>query len=566
MLEINKEVLKKYPVIKKLPKPLAKSVLKTIDKITYKDEIEEFLNEYNEQEPFTFIEEALERLNFSYKYTASEIENIPVSGRMVIIANHPTGILDAFCLIDLVKKVRKDIKIVANDLMMIKQLSSLLIGVNNRDNKITKSAIEEINKSLQNEEAIIIFPSGEVSRMTPTGIKDSKWHKGFLHFALNNKAPILPVYIKAKNSKMFYSMSFINKNLSSLMLFNEMFKKKNSHLEFKIGELIPYQSFSNIGIKKSFQVKLFKKHVYNLGKNKKKIFKTQQPILHPVDRKEIKHELNSCEVIGKTYDGKVIYLYRYSPDSVILKELARLREFTFRKVGEGTGKRKDKDKFDYYYDHIILWDDEELEIIGAYRVGNGKYIYENYDEKGFYVNTLFDFEDKFKDILPRSIELGRSFVIPKYWGSRALDSLWQGIGAYIKSQKDIKYLFGPVTLSNDIPLNAQEMIIYYYDKYYGKKKDYVKSKNPFEIPKNSIKEFEQIFCGDVKKDFKTLKEHLNYYNTTVPVLYKQYTDLCDAKGVNFMGYNVDENFNNCVDSLVLVDIDTIKPLKRKRYL
>ncbi|WP_024787389.1 MULTISPECIES: lysophospholipid acyltransferase family protein [unclassified Lebetimonas] len=565
MLNINKTVLKKYPQLKKLPKPVSKGVIKTINKIVHKNEIDEFLKEFPQKEPFTFIEEALEKLNFSYKYTVSEIENIPVNGRIIIIANHPTGILDTFCLIDLVKKVRKDIKVMANNLLLLEQLKSILIGVDNFENKITKTSLSNINKSLQNEEAIIIFPSGEVSRPTPTGIRDGKWHKGFLHFAKHNKAPILPVFIKAKNSKIFYSMSLINKNLSSLLLFNEMFKKKNSHLEFKIGELIPFDSFDN-KIDEQYQVKLFKKHLYKIGKNKKEVYQTQKPIIHPVDKKELKDELKRCEVLGKTTDGKIIYLYKYSPDSVILKEIARLREYTFRKVGEGTGKRKDKDKYDYYYDHIILWNEDELEIVGSYRIGNGEFIYKKFKEKGFYTNTLYEFGDEFIKILPNAIELGRSFVVPKYWGSRALDLLWQGIGAYIKSKNNIRYLFGPVSLSTEIPLFAQEMIIYYFDKYYGKNKHLVKAKNPFIVSKNSLEEFNSVFKGGLKEDFNILRSYLNYYNTSIPTLYKQYTDLCEREGASFIDYNVDEDFNNCIDSFVLVDISTIKPQKKKRYL
>ncbi|WP_024789581.1 MULTISPECIES: lysophospholipid acyltransferase family protein [unclassified Lebetimonas] len=565
MLNINKTVLKKYPQLKKLPKPVSKGVIKTINKIVHKNEIDEFLKEFPQKEPFTFIEEALEKLNFSYKYTVSEIENIPVNGRIIIIANHPTGILDTFCLIDLVKKVRKDIKVMANNLLLLEQLKSILIGVDNFDNKITKASLSNINKSLHNEEAVIIFPSGEVSRPTPTGIRDGKWHKGFLHFAKHNKAPILPVFIKAKNSKIFYSMSLINKNLSSLLLFNEMFKKKNSHLEFKIGELIPFDSFDN-KIDEQYQVKLFKKHLYKIGKNKKEVYQTQKPIIHPVDKKELKDELKRCEVLGKTTDGKIIYLYKYSPDSVILKEIARLREYTFRKVGEGTGKRKDKDKYDYYYDHIILWNEDELEIVGSYRIGNGEFIYKKFKEKGFYTNTLYEFGDEFIKILPNAIELGRSFVVPKYWGSRALDLLWQGIGAYIKSKNNIRYLFGPVSLSTEIPLFAQEMIIYYFDKYYGKNKHLVKAKNPFIVSKNSLEEFNSVFKGGLKEDFNILRSYLNYYNTSIPTLYKQYTDLCEREGASFIDYNVDEDFNNCIDSFVLVDISTIKPQKKKRYL
>ncbi len=568
MINIQQSITKKYPTVQTLPEPITFPLFSIIKKVIHENDINTFLKQQQYATPFSFVESTLDYFNFSYKYASNQIENIPSSGRVVIIANHPLGGLDAISLIHLVRKVRSDVKVVANDILgEIQQLEPILIGIDSLGDTLSKSSVNQIHQSLQKEEAIIIFPAGEVSRARPNGIKDTKWHKGFLKFATKNKAPILPIYIKAKNSTLFYTLSSINKSISSLLLPHEMFKQRNGSLEFKIGEIIPYKSFSTQLLSVNAEIKLFRKHLYRVSQCKKPIFPTQKAIAHPENRQILRKDLEECPILGRTSDGKKIYLYEHKKGSTILQEIARLREYTFRKVEEGTGKKRDKDDYDYYYKHIILWDDKELEIVGSYRIAESNDIYNNYGIEGFYTNSLFKLKSGFEPYLNNSIELGRSFVQPKYWGTRALDYLWQGIGAYLYKNPHIKYLFGAVSLSGAMPINAQELIIYYYDKYYGDKYEYIEAKDRFKFTASALDDLKFIFDGESRdEDFSTLKEQLSYYGVTIPTLYKQYSDLCEEGGVSFMGYSIDKHFGNCIDSFLLVDIDKMKEKKRSRYI
>lgn len=568
MINIQESIVNKYPTIGKLPTPIKIPLFGAVKKVIYQNDINVFLQKHQYCGPFSFIEETLEYFNFSYKVSSNQVENIPASGRVVIIANHPLGALDALSLIDLVKSVRSDIKVIANGvLMQIPQLKPILISVDAFGSKISKESIQKVYAALDNEEVVIVFPSGEVSRARPNGVRDTRWNKGFLNFALKKNAPILPIYIKAKNSTFFYTLSSINKRLSTLFLAHEMFAQKSKTLEFKIGEAIAYKSFSQSTFDTKTQVKLFKKHLYRIAKNKKPIFATQKCIAHPENRQELKDELKKCQLLGVTKDGKKIYLYSYENESVLIREISRLREFTFRKVEEGTGNKRDSDEFDHYYKHIILWDDEALEIVGSYRIGESNFIFKHYEFEGFYSDSLFHFYPEFEKYLQNSVELGRSFVQPKYWGSRALDYLWQGIGAYLHQNPHIKYMFGPVSLSASIPKGAQNLIIYYYNHYHGNHQELLNPDKVFIFSKAESQELEEIFVGnDMQKDFLTLKEQLNCYGVTVPTLYKQYTELCEEGGISFMGFNIDVDFNDCVDSFILVEIDKIKAKKRERYI
>lgn len=567
MFDIEKILEEKFPKLQK-NKLIQASAKKFQESVIHKKEIEDFIEKNNHLDPFAFIDVVFEKLDFSYSVSRKDIENIPSSGRVVIIANHPLGALDALSLIHLVSMVRKDIKVVANDFLNIfEPLRPVLIEINNFKKQQSKKSIQQVYDALSSEEAVIIFPSGEVSRATPKGIKDKKWHKGFLKFATKSTSPILPVYIEAKNSKTFYSVSALNKKLSMLLLPNEMFKQQGKSINLFVGALIASENVAPKGIQADALIELYKKHLYAL-KKKKAYLQTQKPIALPEDRQAIKKELKAAQLLGTTKDNKKIYLYEWSKEtSSVLHEIGRLREVAFRKVGEGVNKKRDIDKYDRYYKHIVLWDEEELEIVGAYRIGICKEIIESKGKEALYTTTLFEFAPAMNKYLPESIELGRSFVQPKYWGSRALDYLWQGIAAYLQNNPEIRYMFGPVSLSASLPKIAKNMILYFYSHHFPDREHLVTAKEAYHIDIQDP-DMERFFVQIGKKyseDFKTLKRTLALFDVNVPTLYKQYAELCEYGGVRFCAYNIDKEFADCIDSFILVDMQKLKLKQRKRY-
>ena len=567
MIDVQKEIEKKFPNINKKQSFLKKSLFKIAKKIVHEDSINKFLNQNSHLKGFEFVDSVLDYFDFDYTVSSTDLENIPSSGKVVIIANHPLGGLDALCLLRLISQVRSDVKIVANDfLVSFEALNNLLIPIDNYKIRQSKKDIKKIYEALNNEEAVIIFPAGEVSRATSKGIKDPSWNKGFLNFAQNSNSPILPIFLDAKNSKTFYTISVINKTFSTLLLSNEMFKKKSKRINIKIGKIIPNENIAPKGLDKKHLLTLYKKHLYALKKRKKSYFQTQSAIAHPQKRQELSKELKSSQLIGQTNDGKKIYLYDYRDDSIVLKELGRLRELSFRKVGEGLNKKRDTDKYDIYYQHIILWDENDLEIVGSYRIGNSDFIFKNIGVKGFYSNTLFKYKEEMTPYLKNSIELGRSFVQPKYWGTRALDYLWYGIGAYLKKNPNIKYMFGPVSMSASFPAIAKDLMIFYYSHYFKENKDLVIAKLPYQYSNSQNEIKEQFLLNDRKKDFKFLKSTLLSMGLAVPTLYKQYSEITEENGVKFLGFNVDKEFSDCIDGFILVNVDKIKDTPRKRYI
>lgn len=569
MLNIERAIQQKFPNFERKSPWIKKPTLGLLRSLSHEQEVNQFLDTHQDLKGFDFIEQVLEHFNFSYSISHRDRMNIPATGRVVIVANHPLGALDGLSLLKLVGEVRRDVKIVVNDMLMnFHAVKDLLLPVDNLNKSTQKSSVVHIIDCLNNDEAVIVFPAGEVSRIRPNGVRDGKWSSGFLHFAKKTNSPILPIFVDARNSSLFYSSSMVYKPLAGMLLAHEIFNKNAQTISLKVGQSIPFQKIKVLPLTKKETAKLIRHHLYRVGKGKSPLFETEQTIVHPQDRRAIKKELQQAELLGETTDGKKIYLFDYQSDSAVMHEIGRLREITFRQVGEGTGKKSDLDRYDRDYRHLILWDEQELEIAGAYRLAEVKTIFEKQDTRGIYSQELFDYDSpKMASFFEQGIELGRSFVSPKYWGKRSLDYLWYGIGAYLKRYPEIRYLFGPVSLSDSYPEFAKALITIFYQHYFDDKDQLAIARVPYRIEDNLQKKVNDVISGlDYEADFKALRVQLAHMNVTIPTLYKQYADLCEKGGVRFIDFSVDADFAHCIDGLVMVDLQALKPAKQKRYL
>lgn len=549
--------------------PLIKKILFiALGRILYINRINRFLENYSHLGEKRFIAEIFEELNFSYAISDIDIQKIPSEGRVICVANHPIGSLDALSLIKAIYDVRKDIKVIANDVLYaLENLRGILIPLRLDTPIPGKESIIAIEKALEEEAALIIFPAASVSRLKGLRVADGKWQKGCVHFARKFNAPILPVHIEAKNSLLFYFVSIFSKKISMFLLAHELFNKKNKTINIRIGEIIPSKAFTESLIEEDQHTLLLKKHVYLIGRQKKGVYTTEKNVIPPGDRKQIRRELNNSRMLGITKDNMRVFLASRSDSPELMHEISRLREITFRKVGEGTGKRYDLDKYDDYYEHLIVWDENELDIVGAYRIGSGQKILPQMGEKGFYTSSLFTFKPELVGLyLKDSIELGRSFVQKKYWNTNALSHLWQGIGTYLVNNPSVRFMFGGVSISSNYPPEIRTTMIYYFAKWYNSDRSLAEAKNRFVLSRKDIDYLNSIFTGTTpKEDYKILKSIIRPSGHTVPPLYKHYSDLCEDGGVKFLDFGIDPGFENCIDGLILVDTNLIKNEKRKKY-
>ncbi|HET7126764.1 MAG TPA: GNAT family N-acetyltransferase, partial [Lysobacter sp.] len=287
-----------------------------------------------------------------------------------------------------------------------------------------------------------------------------------------------------------------------------------------------------------------------------------EAIAAPVEPVLVRAGVEAMRSLGTTGDGKQIRVGTLSADSPLLREIGRLRELTFRAAGEGTGRSLDLDAWDSWYEHIVLWDAAESKIAGAYRIARGAPVLAAHGIRGLYTASLFDYADDAIARIAQGMELGRSFVAPDYWGSRSIDYLWQGIGAYLRAHPKVRYLFGAVSISAALPPQARAQIVAHYAHFHGGVDGEVVSKRPFAYAAAES----QDAALDADTAFRVLKANLDALGAQVPMLYKQYVDLCEPGGARFLAFGVDPDFSDAVDGLIEVDISRMRTKKRQRYL
>ncbi len=273
-----------------------------LKKLLHQDEINNFIIKNRHLEGFEFNDAVLDYFDFSFQISNRDRERIPDQGRVIIVANHPIGSLDGLALLKLISEIRSDVKVVANTLLnQIDPLKNLFIAVDNLSNKaLHRQSLRSIQEALEQEKAVILFPTGEVSRIRPNGVRDGKWKSGFVHLAKKTDSPVLPVYINAKNSALFYSLSSFYKPLGTFMLVNEMFNKHDKEIFFRVGNMVPWSSMEKLGITKKAIAKRMRKQVYRLSKKKRKpeLFDSVKSIVHPAKSRLIRKELQASELIG----------------------------------------------------------------------------------------------------------------------------------------------------------------------------------------------------------------------------------------------------------------------------
>lgn len=568
MISVESTFYGKFPRLAEgRARTLSQPVVGLLRRIACEERINSTLRGAESLRGFDFVDFTLRELNIRREVANTDVENIPSEGRAVIVANHPLGALDALTLLQLVGSVRRDVKILANDvLMQLEPLAPLLLPVPVFGGNGV-GAMREAYRALEREEAIIVFPAGEVSRMTPRGVRDLAWSTGFARLALKTGAPVLPVHVDARNSPVFYGMSMLAKPLAMLLLAREMFGAANSCIGFQIGEMVSAATLVQSKLDMDDLAAHMRRHVYRLARRRPTVFPTSAAVAHPEPAGEVRRALDAAEVLGSTTDGKQILLLDATLDNPALREIGRLRELSFRRVGEGTGARRDLDRYDAWYRHIVLWDDAAQVIVGAYRLGEAGTILQEQGLDGLYSASLFDFAPEAMDFLPEAVELGRSFVHPSWWGSRSLDYLWQGIGAYLRTRPRTRYLFGPVSLSAALPLEAREWIVHYHGHYFRDGEQLVRAHNPFRISRAVEEAATAEWAGRTPGEgLSLLKQRLAGLKAQLPTLYRQYADLCEPAGVRFLGFGVDPAFGGCVDGLVRLDLAHLKPFKRSRYI
>lgn len=256
-------------------------------------------------------------------------------------------------------------------------------------------------------------------------------------------------------------------------------------------------------------------------------------------------------------DFEVYFAQAHQIPNVLL-EIGRLRELTFRSVGEGTGKSLDIDEFDQYYYNLFIWDKKNNKIVGGYRMGMGEQIFQKEGIENFYIHSLFAIDPSFFSTLERSIELGRSYIVPEYQkGYLPFFLLWQGILTVLMRNPNYQYLIGPVSISKYYSGVSKSMIVEFVKRHFFDKENakYFTPRTPFQpqLEKVNLERMLDSIPGEGLKDLETFLCSIEPGHIKVPVLLKQYTKL-NAK---FISFNLDPNFSDALDGLMILDLENL---------
>jgi putative hemolysin len=522
-----------------------------------------------------FIDSLIKKLNINYSIQEEFKKNIPSSGPFIIIANHPLGGIDGLILLNIICKIRPDFKLQGNFLLhQIEPLKDFIFAVNPFENfKSAKSSFIGIKDSynhLQEGKPLGIFPAGEVSsyQYKEFRVTDRQWQKSSIRFIRNAEVPVVPVCFKGYNSALFYLLGQIHPLLRTAKLPSEIFNKRKQVIKIEIRKPVSAKTIKSFPTLESLAQYLRAKTYSFKGNVKLETFfkfsfvkrrVVKQTIIDPIDIKLIKSDLKTLEKDHLLFKQGSFSLYcaPFKKIPNIIQELGRLREITFRAVGEGTNRNIDLDSYDIYYNHLIIWDNLKNQIAGAYRIGKGKDILNQYGKKGFYISSLFKIKSEFNEILESSFELGRSFIIKDYQRHPlVLFMLWKGILWYLMKNPDYNYLLGPVSISNNYSKQSKSLIIQFINRNYFdfKLSTYITPRKKYKIPKRLSKKNNIILEG-VNNNIKTLDLYLNEFqpNISIPVLLKKYLQL----NGKILGFNLDPDFNDCLDGLMIVQVSDI---------
>nr|WP_321514668.1 GNAT family N-acyltransferase [uncultured Pseudodesulfovibrio sp.] len=517
-----------------------------------------------------FVEQTLDMLGVKFSVDGQPVKRVPRTGPLVAVCNHPFGVLEGLLLVRILREVRSDIKIMANFMLgMIPEMDDLIIAVDPFGSlgsaKKNIAGLKTCIRWLRGGGMLVVFPAGEVSslKVKKGMVSDSKWSPMIGRIIRKTGAKVLPVFFDGRNSGLFQTIGLIHPRLRTVLLPHENLRHASKDvIRMGFGSIIANEKLCKMDTDQEL-VDYLRFRTYLLRKDKKPRFtftpRTVRRDMDSIAHSRGKHILASevaClpdeRILIENSEFVVFYA---SAEQIprILREIGIRREETFRQVGEGTGRAMDIDTFDDTYHHLVLWNRTDREVAGAYRFGLTDEILQKQGGRGLYTSTLFDYQEGFLRELGPAIEMGRSFVTPKYQKSyQPLLLLWKGLAEFVVRNPKSTRLFGCVSISSEYSGVSHELIMGFMRRH-SSLPEMARMVLPKRPPKvNKLKKVDFTLPDSVFNDPDDVADCVRDVEDgrSIPVLLKQYLKL----GGKIIGFNVDPDFGNCLDGLILVDL------------
>lgn len=521
-------------------------------------------------------ERLLRKFEINTRVAQQDLSRIPCTGPVLIVVNHPFGILDGAVLAAVLASVRSDVKIFANELLAsIPEIRDLLIPVDTLGGRSAArrnaSSIKASIDFLAAGGLLVAFPAGEVSHFQwlKRSVTDSVWNPAIaaiLRMAHRRGASVsvVPAFVDGSNSAVFQAAGFLHPCLRTLLLGRELLNKRGRTVELRIGSPISSEKIFALPTDEE-RIEYLRWRTYLLASRNAYKPRTAlpmhkhgiagvQPVIDPVPAESMALEVAALAPGGRLAGSAELSVYVAKAGEVptTLREIGRLREIAFRAAGEGTGQAVDLDEFDAQYLHLFIWNEKKSEVVGAYRLAGTDEV------RQMYTATLFQYGPEFLDRMGPALELGRSFVRVEYQRAfQPLLLLWKGIGAYVARNRRYRVLFGPVSISNEYQALSRRLIVSFLERHALLREwmGLIGTRKPF-------RHSPEPNTGLDLDDLSALVSDLEPSQPGIPVLLRQYLKL----GGKLLGFNVDPQFANVLDGLILVDLTKTEPKLLERYL
>ena len=543
-------------------------------------EINRLFDEAADYQGPEFADHLLENMNITIDVAPEQLENIPKEGGFIVVSNHPFGGIEGVMLLSVVAKRRPDFKLMANFILShIPNLKDCFFSVNPFEkNPEWKSSVGGVKGAIQHVAAgkgLGIFPAGEVSRYHGHDYpEDLPWSNSIARIIKNANVPVIPVFWDGQNSARFYRWDKINSMLGTARLTRELANKRDQRVILQIGrpilpaEVEAYEKPAELAAylrSRSYALEA------NINNAQPKTTNDKWAPVEPArDAQLLIQELETIREKSFLFSTANFecFLANYDDIPNLMHELGRLREEAFRYIGEGTGKSLDTDEYDRHYKHLILWDNKKQQVVGAYRLGFGNEIMRDKGIKGFYVSSLFKFDESFGETLKKTIELGRSFVTVEYQREvLPLMLLLRGLAGVVTRNPEMEHFIGPVSISSWYPKFYQSMIVKYVTEKHPVNGELAHVANPTTpFHPDFLKVDPDVLLRDYMDSvdkFDKFMFRLSNNAYRMPTLFKKYLKL-NAK---FLRFNVDPDFNDTLDALLFLTFtdfpeDEVMPLFR----
>lgn len=554
----------------RLPRPLGLGWLSTlIEQLTGLAQLERWYRARPAAlTPSAFLRFALRRLGLRYRVLSGGVEDIPAQGALIVVANHPFGAADGLVLADLLLQRRPDVLLLANTLLRsIPELAPLIAPVDVFRAGASLGGVRAALRHLSAGGALIVFPAGEVSRIElgPGRVTDRPWAQSVALLARRSGAAVLPVHIEGRARWRSLLAGLLHPRLRTACLARDLLNARGHELHLRLGEPVPANELARLD--DAAQTAYLRLLSDALGRDARvPVTHTQVALAPPRSPERLAQELAllpaSCRLIEQ--DDYSVFLASAAQIPETLNEIGRLRELSFRQVGEGSGRATDLDDFDARYQHLFLWHHARRELIGAYRLGFTAALGAEVRPQALYTHTLFDFDARLLKRIGPAIELGRSFVRPEWQRSfRALRLLWSGIAAILDAQPQIRCLFGPVSISASYSAAGRHLMEAALSRHHGDAslQTLVRPRTPLRArgQPHSLRPVVAALA-----DPSLLSRVIGRIDPALgglPVLVRHYLEL----NGRFAGFNVDAAFGDTLDGLVFVRVADIPPRVRSKF-